>query len=259
MAYKGEKAARKVSDVIRAVCGKERYKRTSAVIVAAGDSSRMQGQNKQFLSVCGVPVLARSIMAFQASECIDEIVVVTKKDAIESVIEMCEKYGCDKVVAVVVGGANRQESVWLGFSEISDKSEFVAIHDGARCLITPEYIEKVCREAYVYGAATAAHRVTDTVKRTGKNTYSEETLDRDKIWLANTPQVFSSNLYRAAAYTARENNFFGTDDCSLVEHIGYSTVKLVECGKDNVKITVPEDILYAEMLLELRRKKEELS
>lgn len=258
MAYKGEKTARKISDVIRAVCGKERYKRTAAIIVAAGDSSRMQGQNKQFLSVGGIPVLARSVMAFQSSPCIDEIVVVTKKDDIRSVIDICEKYSCDKVIAVVGGGANRQESVWLGFGEISDNSEFVAIHDGARCLVTPECIEKVCHEAYVYGAATAAHRVTDTVKKTGKNTYAEETLDRDKIWLANTPQVFSSNLYRAAAYTARENNFLATDDCSLVEHIGYSTVKLVECGKDNIKITVPDDIEFAELLLELRKKKENL-
>ena len=256
MAYKGEKTARKISDVLRAVTGKERYKRTACVIVAAGDSSRMQGQNKQFLKVGGMPVLARTVCEFQNAPCINEIVIVTKKEDIKTVIDMCEKYNCDKVIAVVAGGANRQESVWLGFCEISDDSEFVAIHDGARCLVTSETIEKVCHEAYVYGAATAAHRVTDTVKRTGKNTYAEETLDRDKIWLANTPQVFSSNLYRAAAYTAKENHFFGTDDCSLVEYIGYSTVKLVECGKDNIKITVPDDVPLAEALLALRKKKE---
>ena len=251
---KGEKFAKKTADILRAFAGKERYKSTAAVIAAGGDSSRMNGINKQFAEIDGIPTLARSIQAFENADCIKEIVVVTRKDDISAVIELCEKYKFKKVIAVVHGGSIRQESVWLGFSEISDSTEFVAIHDGARCLVTPEMIEKVCREAYIYRAATAANRVSDTVKRTEKGGFVEETLDRNRIWLAQTPQVFDSNLYRAAAYTARESGFVGTDDCSLVENIDFKAIRLVECGRENIKITTPGDILFAKAILFARKE-----
>ena len=144
--------------------------------------------------------------------------------------------------------------MWLGFSEISDNTEFVAIHDGARCLVTSEMIENVCREAYIYRAATAANRVSDTVKRTEKGGFVEETLDRNRIWLAQTPQVFDSNLYRAAAYTAMESGFIGTDDCSLVENIDFKAIRLVECGRENIKITTPNDLLLARAILSARKE-----
>lgn len=251
---KGEKFAKKTADILRAFAGKERYKSTAAVIAAGGDSSRMNGINKQFAEIDGIPTLARSIQAFENADCIKEIVVVTRKDDISAVIELCEKYKFKKVIAVVPGGSSRQESVWLGFSEISDSTEFVAIHDGARCLVTPEMIEKVCREAYIYRAATAANRVSDTVKRTEKGGFVEETLDRNRIWLAQTPQVFDSNLYRAAAHIARESGFVGTDDCSLVENIDFKAIRLVECGRENIKITTPGDILFAKAILFARKE-----
>lgn len=237
--------AKAVADVIRTASGTKKYKPTSAVILAAGSSTRMNGENKQFIAVGGLTVLARTILAFEAAECIDEIVVVTKKELIGEVIDLCEKYSAKKVTAVVPGGENREESAWLGFSEISDRSDFVAIHDGARCLVTPEMIEKVCVAAYNYGAAAAAHRSTDSVKVSGKRDFIDETLDRDCVWLVQTPQVFGANLYRAAAYTAREAKFEATDDCALVERLGYKTIKLVECGTKNMKITTPEDIAFA--------------
>ena len=251
---KGEKFAKKTADILRAFAGKERYKSTAAVIAAGGDSSRMNGINKQFAEIDGIPTLARSIQAFENADCIKEIVVVTRKDDISAVIELCEKYKFKKVIAVVPGGSSRQESVWLGFSEISDSTEFVAIHDGARCLVTPEMIEKVCREAYIYRAATAANRVSDTVKRTEKGGFVEETLDRNRIWLAQTPQVFDSNLYRAAAHIARESGFVGTEDCSLVENIDFKAIRLVECGRENIKITTPGDILFAKAILCARKE-----
>ena len=251
---RGERFAKKTADILRAFSGKERYKSTAAVIAAGGDSSRMNGINKQFSEIDGMPTLARSIQAFENTECIKEIVVVTRKDDIPTVIELCERYSFKKVIAVVPGGSSRQESVWLGFSEISDNTEFVAIHDGARCLVTPEMIENVCREAYIYRAATAANRVSDTVKRTEKGGFVEETLDRNRIWLAQTPQVFDSNLYRAAAYTARESGFIGTDDCSLVENIDFKATRLVECGRENIKITTPNDLLLARAILSARKE-----
>ncbi|MBR2479639.1 MAG: 2-C-methyl-D-erythritol 4-phosphate cytidylyltransferase [Clostridia bacterium] len=253
---KGKRFAEKTADILRAFAGKEKHKPTAAVIAAGGDSSRMQGINKQFVEIDGVPTLARSIQAFEDAECIKEIVVVTRKDDIPALIGLCEKYKFKKVIAVVPGGASRQESVWLGFSEISDSSEFVAIHDGARCLVTSDMIERVCREAYIYRAATAANRVSDTVKRTEKGGFVEETLDRNHVWVAQTPQVFDSNLYRAAAYTAKESGFNGTDDCSLVENIDFKAIRLVECGRENIKLTTPDDLAFAKAILSARKDRQ---
>lgn len=241
-----------IADTIRIAAGKKKYKPTSAVIVAAGDSTRMLGLDKQFINLSGIPVLLRTIKAFEQAECISEIIVVTAEEKINKVIELCEQHGICKLTAVVPGGATRQESVWNGFLQINDNSDFVAIHDGARCLITPEMIERVCREAYIYGAATAANRVLDSVKLTNKNSFIDKSEDRNKVWLAQTPQVFGANLYRAAAYTAREANFFATDDCSLAERIDFNSIKLVECGRENIKLTTPDDIKFAEAILAAR-------
>ena len=135
-----------------------------------------------------------------------------------------------------------------GFEKISDRSEFVAIHDGARCLITIDAIDKVLRAAYSWGAATAASHISDTVKRGGFGDFIEDTIDRDSLWRVQTPQVFKTELYRAAAYTAESEGFKATDDNMLVEHIGFR-VKLVDCGTGNIKITTPTDLAVAEVLL----------
>lgn len=252
-----EKIVHKTADVIRAVGGKEKYRSTAAIIAAAGNSSRMKGENKQFTILNGMPVLARTVDAFEKSECIKEIVIVTRHEDIEVVIELCEKYKFNKVVAVIPGGETRQESVFKGVLEISDKTDFVAIHDGARCLITPEMVEKVCREAYIYKAATAATLSVDTVKRTEKGKgFITETMDRNNVWLAQTPQVFDANLYRAASFTAKQKGFSGTDDCSLAENVGFNSIRLVECGRENIKITTPEDLIFAKAILAFREEKE---
>ena len=128
----------------------------------------------------------------------------------------------------------------------------MAIHDGARCLITPELIEKVCREAYRYKAAIAATAVRDTVKISDSKGFIAETTDRNFVWLAQTPQVISVPLYTAAAYSAREEGFEATDDAMLVEKIK-NPVKLVECGRENIKITTPDDIKMAEYILKNRQ------
>lgn len=258
MKTRSEKIASATADVVRAVAGRKKYKRTTAIILAAGSSSRMQGHDKQFLTVAGIPVLARSIRAFQNSACITDIIVVTKENKIRDVIELCNQYGFSKVSSVVAGGENRQSSAWLGFREVSDKAEFVAIHDGARCLVTEDDIERVCLAAYDSGAATAATATSDTVKKSTSGGYIECSEDRNFIWLAQTPQVFGTNLYRAAAYTAKENNFFATDDCSLAERIGFKGIKLVECGRMNIKITTPDDVYLAEALLKAANRAAEV-
>ena len=143
-----------------------------------------------------------------------------------------------------------------GLDVIHDKAKFVAIADGARCLTTEDQITSVCRAAYKYKAATAAHRSTDTVKIADSKGFIDSTADRDTVWLAQTPQVFKAKLYRAAADTAFKKGFEGTDDNSLVENIKYP-IRLIECGSQNIKITTREDLCVAEAILRDRQRTEE--
>lgn len=241
----------KIGEALRAFSKKRRHK-TVAIIVAAGSGSRMRSATtKQFMSLCGMPVVVRSILAFQASEYIDEIVVVARSDERELYPPLFEKYGITKVSRIVCGGEDRQASVWAGFSAISDDVDYVAIHDGARPLITVEQIKKTVLAGYDFRAAVAGAPSYDSVKLASVSGHVDKTLERDKVWLIQTPQVFFADLYRAAAVVAQKDGFHGTDDASLAEHAGFS-VKLVDCGRCNIKITSPEDLLYATAIIESR-------
>lgn len=224
---------------------------TSAIIAAAGCGSRMgdsQGKTKQMIEVNGIPIVVRTLLTFEKSEVIDEIIVVAKEDELEAYDKFKRDYKLNKITAVVVGADTRQQSVLRGFEAVSDRSEFVAIHDGARCLITEEMIANVVKEAHKCGAATAAQRATDTVKLVNRNNFIEQTVDRNSVWLAQTPQVFKNELYRAAAYVCLKEGFSATDDNSLCEYVGFD-VKAVDCGRTNIKITEPADIIIAKALL----------
>lgn len=226
---------------------------TAAVIVAAGNSTRMGGKvSKQFSKVAGVPVLCRTLSAFRDSGVIDEIVIVAREEDRAAVCELAGKSGLSGALpfSVVTGGKTRALSVQNGFAAVSPKAKYVAIHDGARCLITPEEIRKVCRAAVRYRAATAAHPVTDSVKLANSRGFIEKSVDRKKVWLVQTPQVFLADLYRAALATAGDTATV-TDDNALMEQIRYP-VKLVECNRDNIKITTPDDIFRAEEILRKR-------
>ena len=228
--------------------------KASAVILCAGASTRFSGdgkENKQMAQVLGLPVIVRTILAFECCDDIHEIVLVVRKKDIKRYEALVNSCGFQKVTSVVVGGATRQESALAGFDAISPKSSLVAIHDGARCLVTPELISKVVADAGTYRAATAASRVTDTVKMATKDGFISSTIDRDFVWNVQTPQIFEVKLYAASAYTAKEKGFFATDDCMLVENAGFK-VKLVDTGKDNIKITVKDDIALAEHILTSR-------
>lgn len=249
-----EKIAHGTADVLRAAAGKVKYQRTSAVIVAAGSSTRMGGVDKQFLELGGMPVIARTVKAFEDCPAISEIILMTKKESVLRLTELCRKYGFKKVKEIAEGGDTRQGSVFKGLLLIDDSSKFIAIHDGARCIITSEQIEEIVRVAHIYKAACAATRATDTVKFSEGGAFISETLDREKVWLAQTPQVFDADLYRAATYLAGEANFKATDDCMLAEHMKFNQVKLVECGKYNMKITTPDDVIIAEAILASRKK-----
>lgn len=216
----------------------------SAVIVAAGNSTRM-GVPKQFLLLQGRPLLAHTLAAFQNSDAVHEIIVVARCEDIKTVQELSQTQGITKLKQVVVGGNSRQESVWRGVQACKSCAGYIAVHDGARPLVTPEIIGRVVTAAAEYGAAAAAVPTKDTVKRVDKNGFVLETPPRETLWNVQTPQIFERELYlRAAAHTA-EIGLAVTDDCQMVEALGHR-VKLVEGSYTNIKITTPEDVQIAE-------------
>lgn len=227
------------------------HRKTAAVIVCAGNGTRFDefgGITKQMAILRDVPVICRTIAVFEQCPVIDEIIVVARYNETGKYDGFIKQYGFKKIRRVVAGGNTRQQSALIGFDAISEDMEFVAIHDGARCLVTPEMIEKVALEAYRYGAATACTVSHDTVKLAGDNSFVDRTVDRDSVRLVQTPQIFGANLYRASAYTAKEDGVEVTDDCMLAERLGFR-VRLVDCGADNIKITVPFDMYLAEAIL----------
>ncbi len=246
---------KKVAGVLRAISGSDHPKNfTSAIIAAAGFSERFGGEKtKQTTLLCDEPVLLHTLKAYLEADCIHEIIIVARRNEMAEWEALRLRYGLTKPIKIVAGGHTRQASVMNGLDAVHEKSKYVAIADAARCLITADDITAVCRAAYKYKAATAAHRSTDTVKLADAKGFIDRTLDRNTVWLAQTPQVFKTKLYRAAAYTAFKKGFEGTDDNSLVEAIGHP-IRLVECGAQNIKITVQEDLAVAEAILNERKK-----
>ena len=221
----------------------------SAIILAAGCSSRMGGSiTKQQMSILGESVLSRSVRAVCECDLIDEIIVVCRKEEIDWVVRELDNF--DKVCVILPGGKSRSESASIGFCATSYDADYIAVHDAARCLITKKNIEDVVRAAFIHGAATASTLVTDTVKRLDSAGHIAETVDRRYLVCAQTPQVFERKIYNEALalYEDSDNTDDVTDDNMLVERCGYK-VYPVETGKNNIKITTPEDIGFAEYLL----------
>ena len=227
----------------------------SAIILCAGSSTRFSNgtQNKQFAEVAGKKVICRTISAFQNCKPIREIILVVKKEDAEEFNNIVCENNFSKVECIVVGGDTRQISAMRGFKHVSSKSKYVAFHDGARCLITSRMIYNIIEEAKKHGAATAATRVTDTVKLADNNGFISKTINREALWNVQTPQIFEKNLYSLCIENAKINGVSATDDCMLAEAYGQK-VKLVDTGKENIKITVREDIVLAEHILKLREE-----
>lgn len=223
-----------------------RLKYCGAVIVAAGASSRMGGEDKIMADLNGMPVVLRTVRAFAECDAIREIVVVTRPERIVAVTDLCA--GMEKVKAVVAGGKTRTESVWLGLNALSKQVKLVAIQDGARPLTTWQLIDRVVRAANTYGAAAPALPVKDTVKVVQGGVVTE-TPDRKRLYGVQTPQAFDFDLLRGALKKAIEAGVELTDDCGAVERLGMS-VKIVEGDERNLKITTPVDLKIARLLLE---------
>ena len=217
-----------------------------AVIVAAGNASRMGGIDKVMAPIQGEPMIVHSVRAFQQCDAIREIIIVTRPDLIVPIMDLC--HGFDKVQAVIVGGATRPESVAIGLHALSGKVKLAAIHDGARPLVSFAVIDRTVRAANSYGAAAPGVPVKDTVK-TVVGGIVEATPDRSRLKAIQTPQVFDVDLLRVALAKAEQEQIPITDDCSAVELLGMS-VRIVEGDERNIKVTTPLDLKLAEMLLE---------
>ena len=220
---------------------------TSVIIVAAGNSTRMQGTDKQIAEVGGMPVIVRSMLAFEKCESVAEIVVVTREDIIEKIKSLAAEYGVSKLKDVVKGGKTRQESVINGLHAISDSTQMIAVHDGARPLVDPEHIEKTIKDARVFGGAVLGVPVKDTIKIVDDGLITD-TPHRPSLWITQTPQVFRKRLDFEAVDFAEEHGLDFTDDCQLVEAIG-GKVFMTRGDYTNIKITTPEDQAIAEVLL----------
>lgn len=224
--------------------------KVTALIVAGGMGKRMgEGKNKVFLPLSGKTVIEHTLNAFFRAGSVEEIVVVTRKEDISE----CEKLFSEakKNVKVVEGGSTRQESVYNGLKEINDG--IVVIHDAARALIDVESIEQSVEIAGKYGAAAVGVTCVDTLKKVDENGFITETISRDGIYRIQTPQTFKVKDIKYAHKKALEDSFETTDDCALYEKY-MGKIKIVEGKSENIKITFPEDLVFAETML--KRNKE---
>ena len=222
----------------------------SAVIVAAGRSSRMQGTDKILYDLGGEPLICHTIRVFQTCIDIEEIIIVTREDLVNEIESLCKECSFDKVAAVVPGGNTRPESVMNGLDCVSGNCAYAAIHDGARPFVTHEIIAQTLEKARKYHAAAPAIAVKDTIK-IAKNHVVTQTPDRSCLFAVQTPQIFDFDLLRGALVKAANDNLPITDDCSAVEAIGMS-VHLTQGSDENIKVTTPTDLILANAILEGR-------
>lgn len=235
---------------------KELFKKTeqrntcSAVIVAAGSAQRM-GADKVMLELGCMPVLARTLLAFQNCDAIDEIIVVTRMEKVEEVASLCKKYGVTKVGKVIRGGKTRMESALAGVSEVRSNAKLIAIHDGARPFVTDEVIRRTVDAAAAYMSAVPVIRSTDTLKTIDEDGLIIGSVDREHTVRVQTPQVFNADLIKGALTKAVSDGLTLTDDCSAIEIMGIKT-HTVDGDEDNIKLTTPRDIQLGELILKTR-------
>jgi len=219
----------------------------AAILVAAGKGVRM-GTDKLWLEVAGRPVIAHAWKNFNDAKCVDEIILVVRDGKQKDFAELAKKFHFQKSFRIVIGAAERQDSVWNGLEALSPETKIVAIQDAARPCTTEALISATIVAARETGAAVAAQPVTDTIKETTDGKTISRTLDRSKLWSVQTPQTFRVEIIRRAIFTARRKDLIFTDDTAACELIG-QPVQLVPGATPNPKVTVPGDLPFIEMLL----------
>lgn len=232
---------------------KKPRKHTAAVIVAAGSSTRMGGENKLLLPLCGMPILAHTLLAFEQCSAIDEIVLVCREQDIIPYSELAKEYDVSKLYMITRGGDSRTASVMAGVMACSDQTEIIAVHDGARPLVPAEVIEDTVAAAAKNGAACPMVPIKDSVKRVSNGVIVADIL-RDSIAAAQTPQIFEKSLLVRAHEAAAKSGKIHTDDCATVEAYG-APVCTTKGSGENIKITTKEDLWIAEAFLQRRNER----
>ncbi len=231
--------------------------KVAAIIPAAGTGRRMQKNiPKQYLSLGGKPILANTLAVFENLSEINEISVVAQPEA----LDYCQNkvitpFGFKKVLRLVPGGKERQDSVYNALKALHRHNDWdlILVHDGVRPFVTPEEVRRVIRAAWEHGAAILALPAQDTVKKVNRAGRIQKTLNRQDIWLAQTPQAFQAPIIWRAFVEAYGRDFYGTDEASLVEALGLTV--MVEPGSPfNIKVTTPEDLVMAEAIYQLRER-----
>lgn len=223
----------------------------TAIILAAGKGSRMKaGINKQYLNLKGRPILSYTLEVFSACDAVDEIVLVI--DAKEK--QLCynlvlNNMNQNKPIKIVNGGDERQQSVQRGLRKLHDSTDIIVIHDGARPFVTCEMIENCIKGANKYGAVSLGVPIKETVKTVDDEEFVINTLNREKIWITQTPQAFKRDLIVQAHDKALNDKKIATDDAMLVEYLNYN-VKMIMGDYSNIKITTADDLIIAEAIIE---------
>ena len=231
--------------------------RVYGIIVAGGSGKRMGADvPKQLLKLNGIPIIERTLKPFIQCSDIEGIVIVAAETIIEYIKETVQSiYDCGKSIEIVKGGMDRQDSVWNGLVSVPDGIDVVVIHDAVRPFISAGLITECARKAMTDGAVSVMRPVRETVKVVEHNIV-EKTLDRSKLWIAQTPQAFRIELIFDAHKLARKDNFIGTDDCMLVERLGHP-VSVIEGNDMNIKITTPADLKIAGAIFSMFKKLED--
>ncbi|MBR0485984.1 MAG: 2-C-methyl-D-erythritol 4-phosphate cytidylyltransferase [Oscillospiraceae bacterium] len=220
---------------------------TSAILVCAGNASRMGGINKILMPLKNTTVIGVCMSAFQNCPDVAEIIIVTKEENFQPIRNIADDLHISKLAHITTGGDTRQQSVMQGLKLVSKESSYIAVHDGARPLVKTEHISKVIQDARVFGGATLGVPVKDTIKVVDGGLITD-TPPRASLWITQTPQVFRKRLYFEAVDFALEHNLDFTDDCQLVEAVG-GKIYMTQGDYTNIKITTPEDREIAEVLL----------
>lgn len=239
------------------ICGIRNRNRPfcTAIIAAAGRSERMNGDNKLFMEIAGAPVLMRTLCAIDQTELVDEIIVATRADLLEQVADLCSRAGLRKSVRVVKGGDSRMTSVLAAAMEADPRAELLAVHDGNRPLIRPEMFDELVRKGAATFAVAPGMPVSDTVKIVDEDLRIKSTPDRRSLYAVQTPQVFQADILKAALESAMEAEISVTDDCAAVERLG-KEVYLTPGDPENIKITIPLDLVIAEAILKQRERED---
>lgn len=224
----------------------------SAIIVAAGNSRRM-GFDKLFAAIAGKPVIAHTIRAFERAISVDGIIVVAREDRHDEIKTIVRDENFKKVKSIIPGGKRRQDSVRAGLDHLESVMRYVAVHDAARPLVTPQQIDRVFEQCRIHGAAALAEPINDTLKRADADLLVTDSVDRQELYAMQTPQIFERQLIAEAYRAVYTKNVSVTDEVSAVERLGRK-VALVLNDDFNFKITYPRHLPLAEFVLTQRRK-----